>query len=175
MSLPGYTHTYPRAQANRETELVSKNEKRSSELRFKAVNPIKQKNCKLISCLFLFLFSNHASTAQHTSSRSSNNSSPLSPSSTQSTLLAPPFPSSHCLAYLPSLSQPSVVMLYRASDKVDQTPEGQRSPRPECEEGRKRRREESEEDEMAVKKKGTCGLEENDKVRWCWISLCLLV
>ncbi|XP_026220276.1 transcription factor E2F7 isoform X2 [Anabas testudineus] len=108
---------------------------------------------------------NHASTAQHTSSRSSNNSSPLSPSSTQSTLLAPPFPSSHCLAYLPSLSQPSVVMLYRASDKVDQTPEGQRSPRPECEEGRKRRREESEEDEMAVKKKGTCGLEENDKMR----------
>ncbi|XP_074554532.1 transcription factor E2F7 [Halichoeres trimaculatus] len=83
-----------------------------------------------------------------------------------STLLAPSLhpehlftnsPSPHCLAYLPSLSQPSVVMLLRAPDK----PEGQRSP--ESEEGRKRRREEEEEEEVVLKKKGTSGLEEQTK------------
>ncbi|XP_023264483.1 transcription factor E2F7 isoform X1 [Seriola lalandi dorsalis] len=99
-------------------------------------------------------------------------------SSTQSTALAPSLhpeylltssssssSSPHCLAYLPSLSQPSLVMLYRPLDKPDQTPEGQRSPRMESEEGRKRKREEKEEDKTAVKKKGTSGLEECDKVR----------
>ncbi|XP_070785385.1 transcription factor E2F7 [Enoplosus armatus] len=97
-------------------------------------------------------------------------SSPLPPSSTRPTLRAPsPHPeflftsssSPHCLAYLPSLSQPSVVMLYRAPDK----PEGQRSPRLESEEGRKRRREEREEEGTVVKKKGTSGLEEYDQMR----------
>ncbi|XP_037617245.1 transcription factor E2F7 [Sebastes umbrosus] len=98
-------------------------------------------------------------------------SGPLAPSSTHPTLLAPSlhpehlFTSSssssssrHCLAYLPSLSQPSVVMLY-------QVPEGQRSPRLESEEGRKRRSEEQEEEGTVVKKKGTSGLEECDEMR----------
>ncbi|XP_071358736.1 transcription factor E2F7 isoform X2 [Trachinotus anak] len=98
----------------------------------------------------------------------------LPPSSTQPTPLAPALhpeyllasPSSpHCLAYLPSLSQPSLVMLYRPLEKPDQTPEGQRSPKSAPEEGRKRRREEREEEETVVKKKGTSGLEEGDKVR----------
>lgn len=74
------------------------------------------------------------------------------------------------MAYLPSLSQPSVVMLYRAPDKPDQRPEGQRLPRLESEEGRKRRREEREEEETVVKKKGTSRLEECDKVRWWCVS-----
>ncbi|XP_067437846.1 transcription factor E2F7 [Thunnus thynnus] len=103
-----------------------------------------------------------------------NQTSQLPPSSTQPTLLAPTlypehlFQSSsspHCLAYLPSLSQPSVVMLYRAPDKPDKIPEGQRSPSSESEEGRKRRREEREEEETVAKKKGTSGLEECDKMR----------
>ncbi|XP_045928356.1 transcription factor E2F7 [Micropterus dolomieu] len=101
-------------------------------------------------------------------------SSPLPLSSAHPTLLAPslhqehlftPSSSPHCLAYLPSLSQPSVVMLYRAPDKPDQRPEGQRLPRLESEEGRKRRSEEREEEETVVKKKGTSGLEECDKMR----------
>ncbi|KAE8281612.1 Transcription factor E2F7 [Larimichthys crocea] len=100
----------------------------------------------------------------------SNSSSPLPPTSTRPTLLAPSLhpehvfaPSSsspHCLAYLPSLSQPSVVMLYRAPDKPDQSAEGRRSPRLESEEGRKRKREEREEETKVVKKKGVSGLEE---------------
>ncbi|TKS91075.1 Transcription factor E2F7 [Collichthys lucidus] len=100
----------------------------------------------------------------------SNSSSPLPPTSTRPTLLAPSLhpehvfaPSSsspHCLAYLPSLSQPSVVMLYRAPDKPDQAAEGRRSPRLESEEGRKRKREEREEEPTVVKKKGASGLEE---------------
>ncbi|KAK7878149.1 hypothetical protein WMY93_031230 [Mugilogobius chulae] len=59
-----------------------------------------------------------------------------SPSSPHSFSSAP----SHCLAYLPSLSQPSVVMLYRA--------EGQSSP--EREEVRKRKREEEQKDEEST-------------------------
>ncbi|XP_029969595.1 transcription factor E2F7 [Salarias fasciatus] len=51
-------------------------------------------------------------------------------------------PSPHCLAYLPSLSQPSVLMLYRAA------------------EGRKRRREEEEQQEEEAKRKGGPGSEE---------------
>nr|XP_046235357.1 transcription factor E2F7 [Scatophagus argus]XP_046235358.1 transcription factor E2F7 [Scatophagus argus] len=102
-------------------------------------------------------------------------SSSLLPSpTTHPTLLAPslhsqhlltPSSSSHCLAYLPSLSQPSVVMLYRALDKPDETAEGQRSPRLESEEGRKRKMEEREDEGTVVKKKGTSGLEECDKMR----------
>nr|XP_020505179.1 transcription factor E2F7 [Labrus bergylta] len=99
-------------------------------------------------------------------------SSTLPPSSTHRTLLAPsPHPehlftnsaSPHCLAYLPSLSQPSVVMLYRTPEQ----PEVQRSSGSEPEEGRKRRREEGEEEEEeeVSKKKGTSGLEECDKAR----------
>ncbi|XP_036977384.1 transcription factor E2F7 [Acanthopagrus latus] len=96
------------------------------------------------------------------------------PSSTHQTLLAhsihpehlfTPSSSPHCLAYLPSLSQPSVVMLYRAPDNPDQAPEGQRSPRLPSEEGRKRRREEGEDEETVAKKKGTSELEECDQMR----------
>ncbi|XP_035004012.2 transcription factor E2F7 isoform X2 [Hippoglossus stenolepis] len=93
------------------------------------------------------------------------------PSSTQSTRLTPSLPpeyhftstsSPRCLAYLPSLSQPSVVMLYGHP-----MPEGQRSPGLESEEGRKRRKEREEEEEAAVvKKKGMSGLEECDKLRF---------
>ncbi|CAJ1054207.1 transcription factor E2F7 [Xyrichtys novacula] len=107
-----------------------------------------------------------------TSSTCSSRSSPLPPSTSYPTLLASSLPteqqlfanspSPHCLAYLPSLSQPSVVMLYRAPDR----PEGQRSPGSESEEGRKRKREEREEEEEVLrKKKGISGLEENDKMR----------
>ncbi|KAI3366963.1 hypothetical protein L3Q82_009606 [Scortum barcoo] len=101
-----------------------------------------------------------------------SSSSPLRQS--HPTLLAnPPHPDylfthsspPHCLAYLPSLSQPSVVMLYRAQEKPDQTPEGQRSSRPESDEGRKRRREERDEEGTAVKKKGTSVLEDGDEMR----------
>ncbi|XP_040886151.1 transcription factor E2F7 [Toxotes jaculatrix] len=115
---------------------------------------------------------NRPGAAMQTHTHSS--SSQLPPSTPQSTPPAPPlhpehlFTSSsapHCLAYLPSLSQPSLVMLYRTPDKSDQMPEGQRSPRLESEEGRKRKREEREEEETVVKKKGRSGLEECDKVR----------
>ncbi|XP_035475052.1 transcription factor E2F7 isoform X2 [Scophthalmus maximus] len=104
---------------------------------------------------------------------SSISSSQLPPSSTP---MKPPlhpeylFTSSsspHCLAYLPSLSQPSVVMLYRPLDTPDPMPEGQRSPRLESGEGRKRRREGGEDEDSAVevKKKGMSALEECEKVR----------
>ncbi|XP_055081641.1 transcription factor E2F7 [Periophthalmus magnuspinnatus] len=69
----------------------------------------------------------------------------------------PPPPSSshsHCLTYLPSLSQPSVVMLYRAA-------EGHRSPGMEGEEMRKRKREG---EEMSMAKKGVNGLKKSDEV-----------
>ncbi|XP_041637074.1 transcription factor E2F7 [Cheilinus undulatus] len=99
-------------------------------------------------------------------------SSPLLPSTSHPTMLAPSLhpehlftnsPSPHCLAYLPSLSQPSVVMLYRASDQT----ETQRSPGSESEEGRKRRRNEreEEEEEVVVKKKGVSVSEDCDKMR----------
>ncbi|XP_069569237.1 transcription factor E2F7 [Brachyistius frenatus] len=101
-------------------------------------------------------------------------SRPLLPSSTHPTPLAPhrhpehlftASPSHHCLAYLPSLSQPSVVMLFRAPDEPDRTPDGQgSSSRPESVEGRKRRRREEEEGTV-VKKKGHSGLEECNKLR----------
>ncbi|XP_078098930.1 transcription factor E2F7 [Sander vitreus] len=107
--------------------------------------------------------SNHAVSLQFgngTDNRPICRSSTLAPSSsTHPTLLAPSLHPEHphCLAYLPSLSQPSVVMLYRAPDKPDQIPEGPRSPQLESEEGRKRRREE---EVTVLKKKGRSGLEE---------------
>lgn len=64
------------------------------------------------------------------------------------------------MAYLPSLSQPSVVMLYRP----EQVAEGKKSPASQCEEGKKRRREEGEEEETVPKKKGTCVSEGWEKV-----------
>uniref|UniRef100_A0A3Q1GCK6 Transcription factor E2F7 n=1 Tax=Acanthochromis polyacanthus TaxID=80966 RepID=A0A3Q1GCK6_9TELE len=100
--------------------------------------------------------------------------SSLPPSSTRPALLVPHLhpeplltssPSPHCMAYLPSLSQPSVVMLFRTPDKLDQVPEGQRSPRLESVEGRKRKRAESDEEETLVKKQGVSGLEDCDKIR----------
>ncbi|XP_017287033.1 transcription factor E2F7 [Kryptolebias marmoratus] len=70
-------------------------------------------------------------------------------------------PSPHCLAYLPSLSQPSVVMLYRPPHEQGWTAGGQRSSREE----RKRRREESEDDAEAVgKKKGKPVFEESGEM-----------
>ncbi|XP_023121791.1 transcription factor E2F7 [Amphiprion ocellaris] len=109
------------------------------------------------------------STENHPSS-----SSALPLSSTRPTLLAPhphpeplftSSPSPHCMAYLPSLSQPSVVMLFRTPDKLDQVPEGQRSPRLESVEGRKRKRDGSDEEETLVKKQGMSGLEDCHKMR----------
>lgn len=79
----------------------------------------------------------------------------VSPLHGERALLAPPS-TPHCLAYLPALSQPSVVMLYGP----DQLAEGQRSPGVEC---RKRKR--LEEEEARVKKRHISGLEEHDKVR----------
>ncbi|XP_068163417.1 transcription factor E2F7 [Antennarius striatus] len=71
--------------------------------------------------------------------------------------------SRHCLAYLPSLSQPSVVMLYAVPDQPDQTAEGQRSTGEESREARKRRREDGEEGGPVSRKKGA--LEEGGKTR----------
>uniref|UniRef100_A0A8C6V3E4 Transcription factor E2F7 n=1 Tax=Neogobius melanostomus TaxID=47308 RepID=A0A8C6V3E4_9GOBI len=65
-------------------------------------------------------------------------------------------PQPHCLAYLPSLSQPSVVMLYRAAHAK---PEGPGSSQAEGEEARKRKREE--EGEFPAAKRGVNG-EENE-------------
>lgn len=73
------------------------------------------------------------------------------------TPVSPPQP--HCLAYLPSLSQPSVVMLYRAAHATPQGPEGQRSPQAEGEEARKRKRDGEEEEEWPANKKGVTGAE----------------
>lgn len=112
-----------------------------------------------------FLCSNHPATLVQTSACSGLQP----PSSTHPTLLAPslqpeqffpPSSSPHCMAYLPSLSQPSVVMLYRP----EQVAEGKKSPTSECKEGKKRKRGESEEEETVAKKKGTCVSEEREKV-----------
>ncbi|KAM8883743.1 transcription factor E2F7 isoform 1-T1 [Synchiropus picturatus] len=84
----------------------------------------------------------------------------LSPSSAHPSLLAPTLhpeqlyttssPSPHCVAYLPSLSQPMVVMLNHAPDT---TTHGHASSQPE--ESRKRQREEEEDgNEMAAKRRG---------------------
>lgn len=103
--------------------------------------------------------------------------SPLSGSCPQPTLLVPPplhpnhmfaspqsSPSSaHCLAYLPSLSQPSVVMLYRAPDKTKQASDRLRSPG--MDSGERRKRSSEGEEEGTLAKKGTTGLEKNTEVK----------
>lgn len=74
------------------------------------------------------------------------------------------------MAYLPSLSQPSVVMLYRP----EQVAEGKKSPTLECEEGKKRKRDESEEEKTVAKKKGTCVSEEREKVGKEFVLFCFM-
>lgn len=66
----------------------------------------------------------------------------------------------HCLAYLPALSQPSVVMLYRH----DQAAEGQRSPSMDC--GKRKR---VDEEEALVSKRHPSGAKECDMVRNNWV------
>uniref|UniRef100_A0A087XBM3 Transcription factor E2F7 n=1 Tax=Poecilia formosa TaxID=48698 RepID=A0A087XBM3_POEFO len=75
-------------------------------------------------------------------------------------------PSPHCLAYLPSLSHPSVVMLYKPPEQQEWAPEGQRSAKTESEDEGKRKREsgESEEEEAVLKKKSRSGSETSEKV-----------
>ncbi|XP_028306321.1 transcription factor E2F7 [Gouania willdenowi] len=90
---------------------------------------------------------------------SSNHPAPLTPH------LYTPAPASHCLAYMPSFSQPSVVMLYRAPDKPSESPDGRASPSTESVELRKRRMEDDDQEERLLAKKGNCGLEESDEVR----------
>lgn len=120
---------------------------------------------------FLFPLRNKPGAVLHTSQ-----SIPLVPPLHPEYLLTSSPSSPHCLAYLPSLSQASVVMLYRPLDKPDKAPEGQRSPRSEPEEGRKRRMEEREEEEEAVvKKKGRPGLEECDKVRLWQVKINIII
>ncbi|KAM6895701.1 transcription factor E2F7 [Xenentodon cancila] len=89
---------------------------------------------------------NHPNTLLQTQITQSSGCS-LPPSSTHPALLAAHshpervlISPSHCLAYLPSLSHPSVVTLYQVTEKPEQIPEGQRSPM--LNTGEKRRREE---------------------------------
>ncbi|XP_023808270.1 transcription factor E2F7 [Oryzias latipes] len=84
------------------------------------------------------------------------------PSSThQAVLAAHPYPeplllsSPHCLAYLPSLSRPSLLTLFRGPKTLQQTPEGQGLSSPEA--GKKRRKESEEEEEMGGKRTGKSG------------------
>ncbi|KAM9705549.1 transcription factor E2F7 isoform 1-T3 [Menidia menidia] len=90
-------------------------------------------------------------------SENNSDSKPHEPSQLEPLILSSP----HCLAYLPNLSQPSVVMLYRAPEGPELAPVGQRSPEVE----RKRRREASEEEEMLSRKKQGSGLEESCQVK----------
>ncbi|XP_054911443.1 transcription factor E2F7 [Poeciliopsis prolifica] len=70
----------------------------------------------------------------------------------------------HCLAYLPSLSHPSVVMLYKPPEQQEWAPEGQRSAKTDSQDERKRRRESGESVEEAVlKKKSRSGSETSEK------------
>lgn len=124
------------------------------------------------------LFSNRPGTPPQTRLMH-NSSTALSPSST---LLAPlphpehlfvASPSSHCLAYLPSLSQPSVVMLYRPPETPNQMLEGHTSPRLEATKRKKEEREE--EEEMVLKKKGNSALEKCEKVRWYSVAMWILI
>lgn len=66
----------------------------------------------------------------------------------------------HCLAYLPALTQPSVVMLYRH----DQAAEGQRPPSVDA--GKRKR---VEEEEALVSKRHPSGAKECDMVRNNWV------
>lgn len=69
--------------------------------------------------------------------------------------LLAPSSTTHCLAYLPALAQPSVVMLCGP----DQMAAGARSPGSEC--GKRKR----EEEEALVKSRHISGMEEDDMVR----------
>ncbi|XP_043964107.1 transcription factor E2F7 isoform X1 [Gambusia affinis] len=73
-------------------------------------------------------------------------------------------PSPHCLAYLPSLSHPSVVMLYKPPEQQEWAPEGQRSAKRASEDEGKRRRESGEEEEAVLKKKSRSGSETSEKI-----------
>ncbi|MEQ2218073.1 hypothetical protein XENOCAPTIV_029016, partial [Xenoophorus captivus] len=107
---------------------------------------------------------------------SHSSTSSLAPTSTHPTVLAAQphpehllIPSPHCLAYLPSLSQPSVVMLYKAPEQQEWAPAGQRSAKTESEEEGKRSWEENEQEVAVVTKKSKSGLEKSEKVRGCFV------
>uniref|UniRef100_A0A3Q2YVU1 Transcription factor E2F7 n=1 Tax=Hippocampus comes TaxID=109280 RepID=A0A3Q2YVU1_HIPCM len=75
--------------------------------------------------------------------------------------------SAHCLAYLPSLSQASMVMLYNQPEVMSKAVgalEAPGSPREESTEPRKRRRESAEEEEEAPFKKSPSGVERQRKM-----------
>ncbi|XP_023205756.1 transcription factor E2F7 isoform X1 [Xiphophorus maculatus] len=94
-------------------------------------------------------------------------SSSLPPASTQPCPEHLLVPSPHCLAYLPSLSHPSVVMLYKPPEQQEWAPEGQRSAKMESEDEGKRRRvsgEGEEEEEAVLKKKSKSGSETSEKI-----------
>ncbi|KAK5616742.1 hypothetical protein CRENBAI_024219 [Crenichthys baileyi] len=92
---------------------------------------------------------------------SQSSTSSLPPTSTHPEHLL--LPSPHRVAYLPSLSQPSVVMLYKAPEQQEWAPAGQRSAKTESEEEGKRSWEENEQEEAVVKKKSKSGLEKSEK------------
>ncbi|RVE56357.1 hypothetical protein OJAV_G00220380 [Oryzias javanicus] len=69
-------------------------------------------------------------------------------------------PSTHCFAYLPSLSRPSLVTLFRGPEKVQQ---GQGSSSLEA--GKRRRKESEEEEEMGGKRTGQPGSSEAAEMR----------
>ncbi|KAM4711748.1 transcription factor E2F7 [Anableps anableps] len=97
--------------------------------------------------------------------QTSSSSSPLPPTSSQPHPEQLLIPSPHCLAYLPSLSHPSVVMLYKAPEQQEWAAEGQKSANIDSEEEGKKRREEREQEEEAVsKKKSKSGFEASEKV-----------
>ncbi|MEQ2262289.1 hypothetical protein XENORESO_005179 [Xenotaenia resolanae] len=102
---------------------------------------------------------------------SHSSTSSLPPTSTHPTVLAAQphpkhllVPSPHCLAYLPSLSQPSVVMLYKVPEQQEWAPAGQRSAMTESEEEGKRSWEENEQEEAVVTKRSKSGLENSEKI-----------
>ncbi|XP_019747368.1 transcription factor E2F7 isoform X2 [Hippocampus comes] len=75
--------------------------------------------------------------------------------------------SAHCLAYLPSLSQASMVMLYNQPEVMSKAVgalEAPGSPREESTEPRKRRRESAEEEEEAPFKKSPSGVERAEEI-----------
>ncbi|XP_054608866.1 transcription factor E2F7 [Dunckerocampus dactyliophorus] len=104
-----------------------------------------------------------------------NSSSTLAQPSPQTTVMVPTLQpeqlvtlssSPQCLAYLPSLSQPSVVMLYNPPNRsaAEGAAECPRLPSLECEQGRKRRREMVEEEqEVVAVKRSPSGLERGDE------------
>lgn len=98
--------------------------------------------------------------ALQTPSRGSSNPTLLVPALHGEHPLLAASSASHCLAYLPALSQASVVMLYRH----DQAAEGQRSPSVDC--GKRKR---VDEEEAPVSKRHPSGAKECDMVRNNWL------